>query len=240
MGITINESNKYYITGKIIDINDSIFTISVTSPFTREIKFHCRPEHYDMLHNSTQEQKKYWFFRDKYISILQKEQLCHFSAYAIDTSNKDWHSVRNQEVDRHPDDYHYLWIYDPDSFYAEKWDEASIDDLVKEIRPSRDCLKQLLKSEKWDEASIDDLVKETRPSRDCLKQLLKSYEDDDWEAFKNKCKRIWETIKSTPKRLQNWLDEYDKLMIAVITLVSGAVGVELIKVIIKIITPSEN
>ena len=240
MTITINESDAYHIRGKIIKINDSIFTISVTSPFTSEIKFHCRPEHYDMLRNSTQEQKKYWFFRDKYMSILQNEQLCHFSAYAIDTSNKDRHSVRNQEVDRHPDDYHYLWIYDPDSFYGEKWDEASIDDLVKETRPSRDCLKQLLKSERWDEASIDDLVKETRPSRDCLKQLLKSYEDDDRDAKKEEWKRRWEKIKSTPKRLQNWLAEYDKLIIAIITLASGAVGLEVIKAIIRIITSSEN
>ena len=146
------------------------------------------------------------------MAILEKEQLCNFSAYAIDKTNKDWCSIRSQQVERHPDDRDYLWIYDPDTFYAEKWDRESIDDLVKEIRPSRDCLKQ----------------------------LLESYESDDWEAFKKKCKRIWETIRSTPKRLQNWLAEYDKLMIAIITLVSGAIGAELIKAIISIITSLKN
>lgn len=106
------------------------------------------------------QEKTYWFFRDRYMSILQKEQLCEFSAYVV--RKEDRCSIRSQQIERPPDDYDYFWIYDPDSFYIKKWDEASIDDLVKGIRPSRDCLKQLLKSEKWDAESIDDLVKKIR------------------------------------------------------------------------------
>ena len=50
MAIIINESHKYYIRGKIIDINDVTFTISVTSPFTCEIEFDCSLEYYGVLH----------------------------------------------------------------------------------------------------------------------------------------------------------------------------------------------
>ena len=274
MAITINESDKYYISGKIIKIRNSTLIISVTSPFTCEIEFYCKPEHYDILHlpvfskydwmdlrdghpnvteaaayyntkgkcfykkesgtasewkstdfediyndnpslvkrnpNIIQNQEEYLFFQNRYRSILEKEQSCEFSAYVI--RKEDRRSVHSQQVERHPDDYDYFWIYDPDTFHAEKWNTESIDDLVKELRPSRDCLKQ----------------------------LLESYEDDDRKTKKEKWNRRWETIKSTPKRLQNWLAEYDKLMIAVITLVSGAIGVELIKVIISIITALKN
>ena len=225
MTITINESDPYHIRGKIIEIRNSTLLIFVTSPFTCEIKFYCSSEHYDILHppvlsdnpslvtnnsNTIQHQKEYQFFQYRYMSVLQKEQSCEFSAYAI--RKEDRRSVHSQQVERHPDDYDYFWIYDPDSFCGKKWDEASIDDLVKEIRPSR--------------ATVE--------------HLSESYEADDQEVKREERKRKWQEVKSTPKRLQNWLDEYDKLMIAVITLVSGAVGVELIKVIIKIITPSEN
>ena len=42
MAITINESDAYYISGKIIEINHTRLTISVTSPFTDLIEFECR------------------------------------------------------------------------------------------------------------------------------------------------------------------------------------------------------
>jgi hypothetical protein len=273
MAITINEFDRYNISGKIISKhkNNGTFTIFVTSPFTCEIKFYCSLEHYHVLHppafkynwmdlqdshpsiseasayyntqhkcfykkesNSKSEWKpadfadiyddnpnllrrntnrypvQYDLFLNKYVSILQKEQLCNFSAYALHKTNRDWYSVQGPQVARHPDDY--FWIYNPNSFYAEKWEAESIDDLVKEIRPSRECVNQ----------------------------LLESYEDDDREADKEKWERRWEKIKSTPKRLQNWLDAYDKLMIAFITLVSGAIGAEIIKGVISIITSLKN
>ena len=55
MELTINKSNVYYISGKIIDIDEArgIFTISVTRPFTCEIKFHCERGHYYLLHPVT-------------------------------------------------------------------------------------------------------------------------------------------------------------------------------------------
>ena len=272
MAFTIKKSDVYYISGKIIDINGSTFTISVTSPFTCEIKFHCSLGHYYLLHPLSSEYNwrglqdahpdvteaaayynteekcfykkesgtesewkledfediyydnrnlenpnlfeedserwlaKYFFFYFRYCSILHKEQLCEFSAYALDENR----SVQKPQVERHPNDYH--WIYDPDSFEAKKWDTESIDDLVREIRPSRECLNQ----------------------------LLESYKDDDSKAKKENWKKRWQGVKSAPKRLQNWFAEYDKLMIAIITLVSGAVGAELIKAIISILTSSST
>ena len=257
MALTIDTYDKYEITGKIIDINNnsSTLTISVTSPFTSVIEFHCNSYQYDVLHppvsskynwidcvrgdaypvvaeasayystndkcfykkeagsesewertdfeniyndnphllekNSDMEEK-YHFFISRYKSILHKEQLCHFSAYAFSRSNRGWHSIRNNEVKRHPDDYY--WIYDPDSFRGEKWDAKSIDGLAKEIRPSRDCLTQ----------------------------LLKSYEADDREAKKEKWNSRWKTIKSTPERLQNWLTKYDKIWLFLTSSLVGA------------------
>ena len=126
-------------------------------------------------------QVKYEFFLYRYKSILHKEQLCYFSAYATDWDNRNWHSIRNKQVERHPKDY--TWIYDPDTFHGVRWDTESIDGLVKEIRPSRDCLKQ----------------------------LLKSYKADDIEVIIETCKKIWKSIKSAPERLQNWLTKYDKI-----------------------------
>lgn len=260
MPITIKESHKYDISGKIIDINGSTFTISVTFPFTHEIKFYCRSRDYNALHppvsskynwirwvegdgppniseasayyntedkcfykkesgraseweaidfedlydddpllftedpNIIQE-KKYWFFQDRYMSILQKEQLCNFSAYVI--RKEDLRSVHSQEVERYPDDYDYFWIYDPDSFSAEKWDAESIDDLVKEIRPSRDCLEQ----------------------------LLKSYEDDDRDAKRERWDRRWKKIKSTPKRVEDFMGKYSRLLWFIITFGMFLVGI---------------
>lgn len=252
MEITINESHKYYIRGKIIDINEprGIFTISVTSPFTREIEFRCERGHYYLLHpvptkynwiglhethppgtgasayyntkgkcfykresgkgsewkhedfediyddnqnlfskDSSRWLAEYFFFFRRYYSILQKEQLCEFSAYALHENG----SVHNIQVERRPDEYY--WVYDPDTFRAEKWDAESIDDLVKEVRPSREIVEY----------------------------LSRSYEEDDRKAKKEKRDRRWETIKSTPKRLQNWLTEYDKLMIGLGGLIVGLI-----------------
>ena len=255
MAITINEFDRYNISGKIVNKhrNSSTFTIFVTSPFTCEIKFYCSPENYDMLHppvsskynwiswvqgdghpsvseasayynttdkcfykkesgsaseweaidfediyddnpnllnrNTNRRRDQYDFFLNKYVSILQKEQLCEFSAYALHESR----SVHNIQVERRPDEYY--WIYDPNSFYAKKWSAESIDDLVKEIRPSRECLKQ----------------------------LLKSYKDGDRKAKREKWKKRWQGFKSTPKRLQNWLAEYDKLMIGLGGLIIGII-----------------
>ena len=258
MELTINKYDGYRISGKIIDIdaNRGIFTISVTDPFTCEIKFHCESGHYYLLHpipsiyegpskyywiglddthplvvgasayyntedkcfykkesgtesewkptdfehiyydnpnllkkNSGRWLAEYFFFLRRYRSILHKEQLCEFSAYALHENR----SVKNNQVKRHPDDY--FWIYDPNSFEAKKWNAESIDDLVRDIRPSRDCLKQ----------------------------SLKSYEDDDRDVKKEKWNRRWEGIKSTPKRLKNWLDEYDKLIIGLGGLIVGAI-----------------
>ena len=50
MAITIDKSDRYWIRGKIVHISGSALTISVISPFTCEIKFDCRPAHYNILH----------------------------------------------------------------------------------------------------------------------------------------------------------------------------------------------
>ena len=287
MKLTINKSDKYYITGKIIKIGNSTLTISVTSPFVGEIEFYCSSEHYVVLHppisskynwmdldnthpnvteasayyntrdkcfytkesgrkseweptdfehiyndnpslftenrNIEQQREKYWFFQDRYMAILQKEQLCGFSAYVI--RKEDSCSVYSQQVERYPNDYDYFWIYDPDTFRAEKWDTKSIGDLVKEIRPSRDCLKQLLKSYEWDTESIDDLVEKIRPSREIVEYLSRCYEEDDEKAKREERKRKRQEVKLIPKRVEDFLRQYHRLLWLIITLGMFLVGI---------------
>ena len=284
MAITIKDYDAYYINGKIIEINYTRLTISVTSPFTDIIEFECRAHHYDILHppvfkygwidsqdthpnvteasayyntndkcfyrkeegrksewkstdfedirndnpyflhrGSSWTEKKYLFFVDKYLLILQKGQFCHFYAYAIHKINRNWHSIQNKQVERHPGDY--TWIYDPDSFSGGKWDAESIDGLVKEVRPSRDCLKRLLYAEEWDTEFIDGLVKKIRPSRDCLKRLRESYEVDDRKTKREKWDRRLETLKSIPARVEDFLGRYRRLLWLIITLGMFLVGV---------------
>ena len=263
MGIIFDQYDKYSIKGKIIDINDgSTLTISVTSPFVSQIKFHCSSEHYDTLHppispkydwidwgrddippivieasasyNAKEKcfykkefgpdskwkrtdfkdiyddnphllrknmnmQEKYKLFLQKYMQILYKGQLCHFSAYAIYRVNRKWHSIQNTQVESNPDIYY--WIYDPDTFCAEKWDVESIDGLVKEIRPSRDCLNQ----------------------------LLESYNAADQEAKrkakKEKWDRRWKTTKSTPERVEDFIGKYPRLLWLIISFGTFLVGI---------------
>lgn len=141
-------------------------------------------------------QKEHKFFVDRYIPILQKEQPCEFSAYALQEINEgNWQSVNSSQVERYPNDRDYLWIYDPDTFRAEKWDTESIDDLAKEVRPSKECVKQ----------------------------LLKSYEDDDRKAKKEQRNRVWQTIKSTPKRFEDFLRNYKQSTIGLGGVIVGAV-----------------
>ena len=141
-------------------------------------------------------QKEHKFFVDRYIPILQKEQACAFYAYALQKTNEgNRQSVNSSQVERYPDDRDYLWIYDPDTFYLEKWGTESIDDLVKEVRPSKECVKQ----------------------------LLKSYEDDDRKAKKEKWNKVSETIKSTPKRFEDFLRKYKQSTIGLGGVIVGAI-----------------
>lgn len=138
--------------------------------------------------------EKYQFFLYKYKSILHKEQVCHFSAYAIRRINRDWKSIQNKEVERHPEDY--TWIYDPDSFYGEKWDAESIDGLVKEILPSRECLEESLKRH---DAANDELRRK------------------EW-------KKKWKRIKSIPKRVENLIAEYPRSLWLIISIGMFLIG----------------
>ena len=233
MALIIHRYTDYGITGKIIDVNDrsSTLTISVTSPFVSEVKFHCSSYHYDILHPPTFKynwiswvqgdghpnepeasayyntedkcfykkesgsesewertdfediyddnpnllgknrnmQEKYGFFLFKYIPILHKEQVCHFSAYAVQRDNIDSHSIQNNQVKRHPEDY--FWIYDSDTFHGEKWDAESIDGLVQEIRPSRNCVEWLLESYKTEDRE----AKRKEPFFNTLLDILSRY-----------------------------------------------------------------
>ena len=149
---------------------------------------------YFLYRGSSWTQKEYPFFVDKYLLILQKGQLCHFYAYAIQRINRDQHSVEKKQVERHPNDY--SWIYDPDTFHIDKWDTESIDGLVQEIRPSRDCLKH----------------------------LRESYEVDDRKTKREKWDRRLETLKSIPARVEDFLGRYRRLL-WLITLGMFLVGV---------------
>ena len=157
----------------------------------------------NLLRKNMNMQEKYKFFLYKYMSILHKEQLCHFSAYAIDSIDRNPRFINSNQVKRHPGDY--FWIYDPDTFHGEKWDAESIDDLVKEIRPSKDCLGQ----------------------------LLEAYKADDRDVQKEKWRRGWKTIKSTPERLQNWLTKYDKIWYILTSSLVGALVTLIVSSIIN-------
>ena len=259
MAISFDEYDRYSIAGKITNIdNNGTLTISVTSPFVREIQFYCSSDHYDMLHppaspeydwidwgaddvppiateasasyntkekcfykkefgldskwertdfeeiyddnpnligKSKYMQEKYQSFLYKYMSILHKEQLCHFSAYAIDLENKNRRSIKNKQVERHSGDY--FWIYDPDTFHGEKWDTESIDGLVKEVLPSRECLEGLL--ERHDAADAELKRKEQEERR--------------------------ERRKSIPKRVENFIGKYPRLLWLIISLGTFLVGI---------------
>ena len=139
-------------------------------------------------------QEKYNFFLSKYKSILHKGQLCRFSAYAIYRDSRNWRSIQNTLVGSNPSGY--TWIYDPDTFYAEKWDAESIDGLVKEILPSRECLEE----------------------------SLKRHDAADDELRREKWKEKWERIKSAPERFQNWLAKYNQIWYFFATFLAGALG----------------
>ena len=147
----------------------------------------------NLIKNEQKVPDKYYFFLDRYLHTLHRGQLCRFIAYAIDKNNSNNGSTSGILVEEYPD--RFLWIYDPDSFSSEEWTTESVDDLVQEIRPSRDCVKR----------------------------LLKSYKDDDLTARKEKLDKIWKTIKSAPERLQNFLNKYDKLTIGLGSLIFGAI-----------------
>lgn len=136
------------------------------------------------------DQGSYVLFRDRYRAILHKGMLCNFYAYALEKKDDGtYRSISTNNVKRHPEDY--TWIYDPDSFHIEKWNTESIDSLVKEIRPSRDCLKQ----------------------------LRKTYRADDRKAIVKKLKRIGKAIKSAPRRFWTLLSKDGKLVIRLATLI---------------------
>ena len=137
----------------------------------------------NLLGKNRNTQEKYGFFLFKYISILHKEQVCHFSAYAVQKDNIDSHSIQNNQVKRHPDDY--FWIYDPDTFHGEKWEAESIDGLVQEIRPSRDCVEWLLESYKTED-----------------RKTKRKDKKEKWENKKNKWKNRLDRFEQYPNTIK--------------------------------------
>ena len=208
MTTIINRNNAYYIEGKFIgyDSHRGKLSILVTAPVylkDREMKFEFSFYYYLQLPSSDHyldylrpfEPNKndlirgiYEFVPRKYMKILHKGQSCVFSAYALDEEGK---SVNSRGVENRPDEY--MWICDSNSFKAEKWDEASIDDLVKEIRPSRKCLKQ----------------------------LLKSYRADFWKSVRRKLRGLGRWCRTRPKTFWNWLKENHWVVIALGTLITA-------------------
>ena len=111
---------------------------------------------------------------------IHKGQLCVFRGYAVDP-NGDFKKPSTVEsmFDRHK------WFYNPWSFKVSLLDENTIDGLVKEILPSRECLEESLERH---DAADDELKRQ------------------EW-------KRKWERIKSTPERLQKWLTKYNQIFL---------------------------
>ena len=166
---------------------------------------------YDNSHLRTNEfhsqQKEHKFFLDRYIPILQKGMLCSFYAYALEEVDEgNWKSVHSKQVKRYPNDYDDHWIYDPDSFCIEEWNAESIEGLVKEILPSRECLEELLKRH---DAADEELKKEKRKER-----------------------REW--IKSIPKRIENRLQSYPRTLWLIIS--GGTLALGIITLIYAILT----
>ena len=146
----------------------------------------------NLLSKNLNMQEKYKFFLYRYMSILHKEQLCRFSAYAIEWDNRSWRSIKNKQVERHPDDYD--WIYDPDTFHGEKWDAESIDGLVKEIRPSRDCVEWLIESYKTEDQEAK--RKDKKEKRENKKNKWKN-RFDRFEQYPNTIKIIITVLITT-------------------------------------------
>ena len=148
-------------------------------------------------------QASYEHFRDRYRAILHKGMLCNFKAYALEKKDDgSFRSSSTNNVKRHPEDY--TWIYDPDSFHIEGWNTESIDSLVKEIRPSRDCLEQ----------------------------LRETYDADDRKAKDEKRKRRCEKGKAILKRFWTWLNKDDswvirlcKWIIALLPLIAAVITI---------------
>ena len=150
---------------------------------------------YDNSHLRTNDshsyQKEHKFFEDRYIPILEKGMLCSFYAYALEEVDEgNLKSVHSKQVERHPNDYDDRWIYDPDSFRIEEWNAESIEGLVREILPSREC--------------VEDLRKRHRAI--------------DKESRRKQWRELCESIKSIPKRIENHLQEYSRLSWFIINL----------------------
>lgn len=160
------------------------------------------------------QQKEHKFFVDRYIPILQKGMLCNFDAYALEeVDEENSKSVHRKRVERHPNDDDYHWIYDPDSFRIEEWNAESIEGLVKEILPSRECVKE----------------------------LRKRHRAIDKESRRKIPKEICEWIKSTLKRFENHLQKYPRLSWFILTLGMLLIGIaSLAYTILKGQNPMDN
>ena len=160
------------------------------------------------------QQKEHQFFVDRYIPILQKGMLCRFYAYALEEVDEgNWKSVRSKQVERHPNDYDDHWIYDPDSFRIEEWNAESIEGLVKEILPSRECVEE----------------------------LLKRHRAIDKESRRKIPKEIWEWIKSTLKCFENHLQKYPRVSWFILTSGMLLIGIAtLVYAVLKGQNPMDN
>ena len=159
-------------------------------------------------------QKEHQFFKDRYIPILHKGMLCSFYAYALEAvDERNRKSVHSKQVERYPTDYDYHWIYDPDSFRIEEWNAESIEGLVKEILPSRECVEE----------------------------LLKRHRAIDKESRRKIPKEIWEWIKSTLKRFENHLQKYPRVSWFILTSGMLLIGIAtLVYAVLKGQNPMDN
>ena len=126
---------------------------------------------------------------------IHKGQLCVFTGYAIDP-NGDFKKPSTIESKLILDD-RTKWFFNPWSFKVSLLDENTIDGLVKEILPSRECLEESLERH---DAADDELKRQERNKR-------------------------WQSIKSIPKRVENFIGRYPRLLWLIITFGMLLVGI---------------
>ena len=67
----IDETDGYYIMGKIIGINNNTLTISVTHPFTEKIDFYCNVDYYEQIHPPKSVEYNWEGLRESHLTITE-------------------------------------------------------------------------------------------------------------------------------------------------------------------------
>ena len=158
---------------------------------------------------------------------LHAGQTCEFYAYAIDNNDRLYKPSTIE--DNFPK---YKWIYNPLTFKAHDITSESIEHLIAKTPPPKLVADKIIlnhiqefQHSKTNGLNIDGLVKEVLPSRECLEGLLERHDAADEELKRKEWKEKSERIKSIPKRVENFIGKYPRLLWLIITLGTFFVGI---------------